>query len=71
MSTWAHPRVEHWDDERAMGNSLLVSLRAGWRFATDPAVPAHVEGFDTVKEAQRAVRAAVPCQCAECQAVAA
>ncbi len=59
-------RIENWDDERDMGNSLLVTLKPGWRFSTDPLVPTHVEGFDTVTEARRGVRQAVTCECAEC-----
>lgn len=58
--------VEHWDDERSIGNSLIVSLKAGRRFTTDPRDCTHVEGFDTVKDATRALRATLPCICSQC-----
>lgn len=61
-------RIEHWDDERSIGNSLIVTLRDGFKFYPMPYMPAHVEGFDTVKDARAAVRAAVPCACATCGA---
>lgn len=28
-----HPMVETWDDQRKAGTGILVTLRAGWRFA--------------------------------------
>lgn len=66
MTAWTHPRVEHWDDEREIGNSLIVTLRRGWRFSSDPFIPVHVEGYDTVKAAQAGVRSALPCKCERC-----
>jgi hypothetical protein len=56
-------KVEHWDDERHIGNSLIVTLKDGWRFTFDGE---HVRGFDTVKEANCDVRRAVPCRCKQC-----
>jgi hypothetical protein len=67
MSAWTHKRVQFWDDERGIGNSLIVTLHSGWKFPTDPMNPSHVEGFDTVKEAKQAVRASLPCNCADCR----
>lgn len=58
------PRIEHWDDERGCGNSLIVSLNAGWRF---PVAEGHVQGFDTVREAIEGLRESEPCSCVECQ----
>lgn len=63
----ARDRVAHWDDERALGNSLIVTLKDGWQFGTDPAQAIHVEGFDTKREAKQAVAAAVPCDCETCR----
>lgn len=56
-------KVLHWDDERQQGNSLILSLRPGWRF---PATECHTQGVDTVKEAIEALRDAKPCLCNEC-----
>ena len=47
-----HPLVEHWDDERAIGNGIIVTLRPGHFFYDDGGVM----GFDTVTEARSAVR---------------
>jgi hypothetical protein len=62
-----HAKVEHWDDERSIGNSLIVTLKPGWRWAFDPMTPCHVEGFDRVAEAKAALRCVLKCECAECK----
>lgn len=56
-------RIAHWDDEREIGNSLIVSLKDGWRF---PAAECHTEGFDTVRDAIEGLRETQPCDCATC-----
>ncbi|MCB0136635.1 MAG: hypothetical protein KDD75_16135 [Caldilineaceae bacterium] len=43
----AHPLVEHWDDERDIGNGIIVTLRPGHFFYDD----CGVMGFDTLAEA--------------------
>lgn len=48
-----HPLVEHWDDERDIGNGIIVTLRPGHVFYDD----CGVMGFDTLVEARDAVRA--------------
>jgi hypothetical protein len=55
-----------WDDERAIGNSLIVTLRYGWSF--DPSESEHVRGFDTVAEARHATarKRLHQCACEEC-----
>ena len=53
-----HPRVELVDDERSIGNGLLVTLRQGWTF--DPSADNRVSGHDTVSQALAEVRAAKP-----------
>lgn len=58
-----HTRIEHWDDERGCGNSLIVSLKEGWRF---PVQEGHVQGFDTVREAVEGLRESEPCSCDDC-----
>lgn len=57
-------KVMHWDDERHIGNSLIVTLNDNWCF--DNTWGMHVKGFDTVREANTDIRAALPCRCAEC-----
>ena len=42
--------VAYIDDERGMGNSIIVTLEAGWFFADEP--DCGVRGFDTVAEAK-------------------
>ncbi|OAM52938.1 hypothetical protein A7981_05755 [Methylovorus sp. MM2] len=56
--------VAYWDDERGIGNSLIVTTKEG--FAFDPNEKEHVRGFDTVKEAITDLHDVVPCTCAEC-----
>lgn len=48
-----HPDVEFWDDERSLGNGIIVTLRPGLFFYDD----CGVMGFDTVKQARDGVRA--------------
>lgn len=61
-------RIEHWDDERSLGNSLIVSLKPGYAFNfADTPNAEHVRGFDTVKEAMRDVRKATVCKCYLCE----
>lgn len=59
-----HSRIETVDDERSIGNSLIVTLKRGWRFED---MGEHVRGFDTKKEAMQEVRGAKPCTCEECR----
>jgi len=49
-------RIEWWDDERGIGNSLIVTLKPGWEFADDPGCG--TMGFDTVKDAIKGIREA-------------
>jgi hypothetical protein len=44
--------VAHIDDERNIGNSIIVTLERGWFFADEP--DCGVRGFDTVAEAKAA-----------------
>lgn len=59
-------KVLHWDDERSMGNSLIVSLKPGWKWGQDPFQAEHVLGFDTAREARAALKSVIKCNCAEC-----
>jgi hypothetical protein len=57
-------KIEYWDDERSIGNSLIVTLKTGWRFKERAE---HVRGFDTKREALAEVRSAVRCDCEQCK----
>jgi hypothetical protein len=59
-------KIEYWDDERSLGNSLIVTLVAGWRFDD---FGEHVRGFDTQREALIDVRAAKRCDCSQCREI--
>ena len=62
-----HKKIEFWDDERDIGNSLIVTLIRGWKFSDDPIANEHVRGFDTVADAMYAVRKeTMPCDCKQC-----
>ena len=43
--------IAHIDDERSIGNSIIVTLAKGWYFADE--TDCGVRGFDTVGEAKR------------------
>lgn len=43
--------VMHVDDERNIGNSIIVTLESGWFFTNEP--DCVVQGFDTVSEAKK------------------
>lgn len=45
----ARKHIQHVDDERALGNGVIVTLAEGWEFAIDPGCG--VMGFDSVAEA--------------------
>ena len=68
MNRYRGPRVLHWDDERDLGNSLIVTLVNGLAFYphADESVAEHVKGFGSVKAAEAAVRRAKSCACARC-----
>lgn len=52
------PRVEHVDDERAMGNAIIVTLAEGWTL--NPRDPHDgVFGADTLKECRDMLAKAV------------
>ncbi|HYW76262.1 MAG TPA: hypothetical protein VFA48_06510 [Gammaproteobacteria bacterium] len=58
--------IEHWDDERQIGNGIIVTLYFGWSF--EPGEHQGVRGFDTVREAREATRlkALYRCRCQQC-----
>lgn len=59
-------RVETVDDEREIGNGVIVTLRPGWAY--DPSTACHVFGEDTVSAALRTLRDVKPCACDFCTA---
>lgn len=63
--------IEHWSDERSLGNGIIVTLAYGWSFEySGSGFWNHegVRGFDTVTEARLATRKSevFPCRCKEC-----
>lgn len=50
----ANRRIERADDERAIGNGIIVTLRQGWTW--DAFQDNRVRGFDTAAEAAKAVQ---------------
>ena len=61
-----HSKIEHWDDERDIGNGIIVTLHYGW--SVEYNCHDGVVGFDTVKEAEHAVRKQTyQCNCKECE----
>ena len=66
LSPALNRKALHVDDERSEGNGIIVTLRYGFRFSSDPLAPVHVEGFDTPAEARAGIRAAILCTCADC-----
>lgn len=62
---WIAAKIQFFDDERAIGNSIIVTLVCGWKF---PGIDAeHVRGFDHRSEALAAVKRAERCSCDECR----
>lgn len=60
-------RIMYWDDERNIGNGIIVSLEDGWRDGTDLAV-CHTLAEDMVKEMLWKLQSTEPCDCEECRA---
>lgn len=58
--------IEHWDDERDIGNGVIVTLHYGYSF--EPREHAGVRGFDTVTEAkyESALKRVYKCNCELC-----
>lgn len=63
-------RIQSWDDERGMGNSLIVSLNDGWHWIAE-GEGVHVRGFDTIAEVKNDLRDTAPCNCKECRGASA
>ncbi|CAB5219219.1 hypothetical protein UFOVP229_42 [uncultured Caudovirales phage] len=49
MQTINRPWIAHVDDEREIGNSVIVTLQAGWFFK---GTREGVRGYDTMREAK-------------------
>ena len=60
--------IQHWDDERSIGNGIIVMLKYGWAF--EPTGGEHTRGFDTITEARKATakKQLHRCTCKECTA---
>jgi hypothetical protein len=58
-----HPLVEFWDDEREIGNGIIVTLKPGGFFYDD----CGVMGFDTVREAKARIEMVAAARDAEAE----
>lgn len=63
---YENPRIEFWDDERMIGNSIVVTLK--WGFTFIEGQHAGVMGFDTATEAREAILGSFHCYCEDCVA---
>jgi hypothetical protein len=60
-----HPKVLDIDDERAIGNGIIVHLRYGW--TNDPMGGCHTFAEDTPTSALKYIRRALSrCHCDQC-----
>lgn len=50
----ARTHISHVDDERELGNGIIVTLREGFYFFADP--KCGVRGFDSIKDAEQGTR---------------
>lgn len=63
---YRNAKIQFWNDERAAGNDVVVTLHYGFTF--DEGSHSMVKGFKTITAAVEAVRAAVGCTCDDCKA---
>lgn len=59
------PAIDHWDDERHIGNGIIITLKSGYYWSHD-SHGLHVMGFDTVQEAIENLPAIEKCDCSLC-----
>lgn len=66
-----HAKILHWDDERKLGNGIIVTTKQGWAFEphADERVALHVKGFELVKDARSKMKCVKRCQCSRCKPV--
>jgi hypothetical protein len=58
--------VDHWDDERKIGNGIILMIKSGYRWEYDDH-GLHVMGFDNVSDAIESLRYVVSCDCEVCK----
>lgn len=56
--------IKHWDDERASGGNIFVTLIG---LTVDEGVPCHCFGEATIKDAIKVLSECSPCSCHRCQ----
>ena len=56
----SRPWIAHIDDERSLGNSIIVTLCRGWDFKDEPGCG--VRGFDTVNDVKAGTKSAAVIQ---------
>ena len=62
-----HRYIETADDERSLGNGIIITLRGRAFQDANTQDPLHVAGFDTWREAAAAIRGADECHCGQCR----
>ena len=58
------------DDEREMGNSLIVTLVPGYAWSEDKDLSGsreHVRGFDQISEVRDDLKFIIKCKCSSCR----
>lgn len=65
MKTPKH--IQHWDDERSIGNGIIVTLRFGFSFENKRHLG--VKGFDSIRDAILGTRIKhiYVCDCLQCK----
>lgn len=58
------PRIWFWDDERNIGNSIIITLKDGWCCGTEQGL--HTIAGDSIKEAITALKDTAICNCKDC-----
>lgn len=58
-------KIRYYDDERTIGNTIIIDLKPGWRWTLGDVE--HVQGFDRVADILRMLSMfTAPCDCQEC-----
>lgn len=59
-------KADHIDDERTIGNGVIVTLKTHFKFSGDDH-GLHVKGFDNMREVNTALKYAHYCPCKKCE----
>ena len=61
-------KIQYLDDERSIGNGIILTLKPGWQFDIEPFDNAgcHVAGGENMKELNEYLKNIKPCKCVRC-----